>query len=188
MLVRDIASEIPDQTPLLQSTRNWIQMFQGKNPVDEFRGRPIIPQKEWEAGGTAATWAMGTWQLRQFGQLSELWLRIIGDEVRGKMAGGDAWVQSIPGLNRLVRYSDRGVIEMQQAEKEAERKIMAQAELGVTTSVDRMKAARWRNIDRNWEKATEGQKKWYRENTSWMGEYEQKVEKARDEAEAQTAK
>lgn len=69
--VLDIASytggQLPSPSPLLTMIQQTSQFLAGENPYDYFRGREIIPQKEFNAGGKYALKPFLIFQLQQLG-------------------------------------------------------------------------------------------------------------------------
>lgn len=59
--------QIPSVTPIVDVVTSTAQFLAGKNPYDFFRGRTVIPDDEFEAGGKYALKPFLTWQLNQVG-------------------------------------------------------------------------------------------------------------------------
>lgn len=69
--IQDVASyaggQAPGLSPILTSIMAATQFAAGKNPYDSFRGRNVIPDTEFEAGGKYALKPYLTWQFNQLG-------------------------------------------------------------------------------------------------------------------------
>jgi DNA polymerase III sliding clamp (beta) subunit (PCNA family) len=59
--------QVPSLSPAITSLFATTQFLAGNNPYDFFRGRPVIPDTEFEAGGMNALKPFVTWQLNQLG-------------------------------------------------------------------------------------------------------------------------
>lgn len=110
--VSELWGEVPSASPLLSTGFNWIQFARGQNPKDWFRDRDIIGRDAFEAGGWYATRDMLRWTLNQFGVASTLnrwWIgepgRLAEETVRERIVG------SVPGLDRIIKTSNRGMYE-----------------------------------------------------------------------------
>jgi len=62
------AGQLPNITPAITIGKNWLDFVAGKNPYDSFRGRSIIDETTFTAGGRAATekCSNGRWARRVF--------------------------------------------------------------------------------------------------------------------------
>jgi len=69
--VSDILSytggQLPSLTPSIESLTATAQYLAGQNPYDFFRGRLVIPEEEFKAGGKYSLKPFITWQLNQMG-------------------------------------------------------------------------------------------------------------------------
>jgi hypothetical protein len=163
-----LGSEIPGVNPVIGSGLKVAQALAGGNPTDSFRDRPIIPATEYAAGGIHEVAPMGKYLLRQTGVAGDVLLRFVGDEVQVKLAGKDAVVQSVPGLSRLVRYSDRGIIEKEFEDKAKTEQADAIQKLESTTAADRKKAGIFNMLNRiGYKNLTDQQKAKRNEMAVW---------------------
>lgn len=105
-------SQIPGPATSLKIPLNWMKFMAGSNPIDDFTDRHILSRDAHAAGGQAAYGEMMTWTAGQFGMLSDIIKPLVGDhwEPREKSAI-ETTVEWVPGLNRMVKFSDRGVRE-----------------------------------------------------------------------------
>lgn len=97
-------------SPMIQSTWNWGQYAIDKNPRDSFRGTDIIGRDEWKVGGWPAFGDMVKWQLKQGGVATIPFYSLTRyDETPPTTM--EVTTQSIPGLDRFIKVSDRGMKE-----------------------------------------------------------------------------
>jgi diguanylate cyclase (GGDEF)-like protein len=117
--------------PVLQVAGNlYTYYIKGKNPIDEFRGNPIIPQKQFIAGIGPSTIALGknSWQ-----SLGGSVIYNPGD-YSDRNATEIEKALKMPGLNifgSFLRYSDKGEQEKIYAQQDEEAKQKAQQSLKV---------------------------------------------------------
>jgi hypothetical protein len=117
------AGQVPTVNPLLSIGSAWSQYVFNRNPVDAFRGRPVIPPTEWAAGGWDRLKPMLIWTYNQTG---------LQDFVRLSQTRKDSaeWtLDNIPVLHRFLKISDQGYREQQQDEASAEDTFRAQHKL-----------------------------------------------------------
>jgi DNA polymerase III sliding clamp (beta) subunit (PCNA family) len=62
-----LGGDIPSVTPTISNLAAIAQFASGRNPYDAYRGRYVIPQQEFEAGGKYALKPFMTWLWRQSG-------------------------------------------------------------------------------------------------------------------------
>lgn len=118
-------SQTPSFAPPISVASNWYQYMTGVNPRDDFYRQNIIPDERWKAGGWYGFRDMLGWTANQFGVVS-----IVGSGAVKKAVGlrpGESEetttqvvIGAIPGINRLIRFSDRGIEEGRWAEIESE--------------------------------------------------------------------
>ena len=106
--------------PFVESALQWAQYASGVNPQDWYRGRPVIPDKVWEADDI--------WQKRRYmlgNTLDNLGLRVLTDltlledekgdvdpqKVADWLEKASAWPVAGSFLRRFIRVSDRGISE-----------------------------------------------------------------------------
>lgn len=119
--------QVPGLGPTATMGRELVQVAAGKNPEDEFRGRPKINKTEFEAGGAARWGGYLKASLGNFG--------MVGEVIRDGLATGSRpsyrlTAAGLPGLNRFFRVSDRGFTEIQQQAQHNKDKAKAQLKLG----------------------------------------------------------
>ena len=99
------AGQLPSVTPLVSIVEAWSQYLSGKNPYDKFRGRTLIDDTTFQAGGMAGLKKMVQWTSNTFG-LSQL---TTYDPVRNDTL--ENTIQMTPLVNRLFKISDYGLTE-----------------------------------------------------------------------------
>lgn len=104
------AGQLPTVSPAIDLARTWGLYLTGRNPYDYFRGRTIIPETEFKAGGWPALKKMVRWTVNEFG------LAQFATHDPSEQTTFEVTLQATPLLNRLVRVSDFGLIE---SDKEA---------------------------------------------------------------------
>lgn len=92
--------QFPSLTPTLQVTAATAQFMGGQNPYDFYRGRTIIPQQDFSAGGMTAAQPFFTWVIQNLGANI-----ILGSSVTEKTGGTKGWLQNLveqPLLSNIV--------------------------------------------------------------------------------------
>ncbi len=105
--------QLPSLTPAISAIFGAAQYAAGQNPYDFFRNRPVIPEKEFNAGMTHSLKPFINWELQQIG-LGTIWRGYVSQQAPETKT----WVQKIgetPILaniwGRWVKVSDYGTIE-----------------------------------------------------------------------------
>lgn len=120
-------------SPPIDMMAQWAQFAMGRNPYDTFRHREIVGRDAWNAGGWHAAQDMVRWTLDEFGIAS-----VVADGISavataaGEAVGVDTepvtglftepgretvpvvWeriVSGLPGIERILKVSDRGLTE-----------------------------------------------------------------------------
>lgn len=101
---------LPNTTPLMTLANGWLNYIQGNNPYDSFRGRLVVDDTTWKAGGWPAFQKMLAWTSNTAG---------LSNFQAAPSYNGDLpqepWLREIPGLNRAIQTSDYGLQEKEQA-------------------------------------------------------------------------
>jgi len=119
------AGQVPGVNPALTIPEKWVEYGSGWNPTDPFRGRPIIPQTEFAAGGMSSLKPMALWTWDQMGYSSYLhWNSKLPTTT-------EIALSAIPGLNRVVKVSDYGYREQQMQSERADDQARAQHRLAM---------------------------------------------------------
>lgn len=110
-----VAGQIPflglltggQDSPFTSILGGWVDYTQGKNPYDDFRGRPAISQSKWEEGGTTRLTEMIKWSTNEIG------LTNFVTYDKDLNTTYEAVLQA-PILERMFRLSDYGITEKEQ--------------------------------------------------------------------------
>jgi hypothetical protein len=135
--------QIPTMNPAITIPLAWGVAAAGGNPPDVFRGRPVIPRTEYEAGGTAVLGPMFRWTIDQSG---------LGNFVSWNPSAQtttELTLSAVPGLKSLLKSSDYGYREQQQAKETDEEQARARHRLDLPDNA-RSLALEWsalKNID-----------------------------------------
>lgn len=166
-----LTGELPSVSPPFEIAGKWISYATGRNPTEDFRGRDIIPADEFKTGGAAALKPMLAWTGRQFGAASDLGMWLLGDDGESPATQTEATIESIPGLNRLLKISDRGISERRWNEIEAEERKRAAIKVAMPEKVRDALSERYRLNRFGEERLTEPEKQrrldlnaWYRDS------------------------
>lgn len=112
-IVAYTGGQIPSVTPIIDSLRAAGQFVSGRNPYDWFRGRTVLTDDEWRAGGWVATKKYLQWQFEQFG--GGIFYRFSTAGARPDKQAAAERVFSLPVvgnvIQRFLRVSDYGEIE-----------------------------------------------------------------------------
>jgi hypothetical protein len=123
-IVDQVSNMFPGVTSVVTVPYSWGQFLQGKNPYDSFRGRPVINDTEFKAGEWPALKSMVRWTFDQMGASNFGFAHVSPDA-----SPVEASVARIPVLNRLLKISDRGLQEQDQAAIDATQQQKAELRL-----------------------------------------------------------
>lgn len=105
--------QFPSLTPTLQTATAISQYAAGKNPYDFYRGRNIIPQTEFNAGGMYRFKPFATWLIQNLGANI-----VLGVSVTEQTGGEKGWLQNLVEkpimsniVGRWVKVSNYGQTE-----------------------------------------------------------------------------
>lgn len=101
------AGVTPSPTPILQIAGAWKDYASGLNPQDPFRNRPVMSQRDFNAGGTVALGDMMKFTLGQSGLLNLIMWNPKAETTT------ELTVSATPIVNRLMKVSDAGLREEQ---------------------------------------------------------------------------
>ena len=168
---------VPNLNPILDMLGRWSQFAGGLNPYDSYFGQPIVPRTDWEAGGWYAARRMLAWTVNKFGVLSTAAYPFTGPLV-GQPFGGEQGedstvevaVRSVPGINRLLRISDRGLSEQEWADLENEERERARFRLELPREVRRLTSERYRLQRRPDQKLGDADRKRLGKLNGWYNE------------------
>lgn len=122
------AGWIPSMTPIWEVAGGWLNYIQGRNPYDSYRGRPVVDDTTWKAGGLPVFTKMVQWTSNELG-LSQF--TTYTDETDSTF---DATIKTIPVINRAIRSTDYGLTEKErhierQLDQDAARRLLNEREL-----------------------------------------------------------
>jgi len=132
------AGQMPNVTPLITILTAWGQYATGKNPYDAFRGRTLIDDTTFQAGGTAGLKKMIQWTANTFG------LSQFTTYDPNKNDTLETMVQVLPILNRILKISDYGMTE-QAKELQGEEKTRRAREIIAEKEVISKYVVRYKN-------------------------------------------
>jgi len=115
------AGVVPSFSPVIDMTRAWSDYLRGAPPVDVFRNRPIVPDRQWAAGGWASLKPMLQWTIGKTGVLNIVGYNPDADTTT------EAVVAGVPVLKSLLKISDYGYTEAQRDQQQAKTEAHAQA-------------------------------------------------------------
>ena len=112
------AGQLPAVTPAIDILSNWTQFLSGRNPYDNFRGRNVIDDQTFKAGGWRSLKKMLQWTTNTMGVSS------FATYDTSKDTTVETTLRLTPLFNRLIKVSDYGLQEQEytkqkKSEKEA---------------------------------------------------------------------
>jgi hypothetical protein len=124
--------QVPGINPAVEIPVAWGTWLAGRNPIDGFRGQPVLSNTEFLAGGWPALQGMSTWTLEQTGLTNfvrwdpkaETWM--------------ETTLSATPGVNRLLKVSDYGAREQQRGLEQAEDVVRAKLRTSLPESVQNL--------------------------------------------------
>jgi len=149
----DVASytggQLPSISPAVESFSSTVQFLSGQNPYDVFRGRPVLSETTFKAGGWPATKAFLGWQFQQLG--GGIFYRFYHEPSVPKEQGAVERIFTLPVIGnvagRFVRVSDYGQVEKLKAVEEKVEKEKARETLKERELINKyIKEAREKNI------------------------------------------
>lgn len=124
--------QFPGLNPILKIGSAWDEFLQGQNPMDGFRGRPVLSNAEWLAGGWPAYKGMIGFTLQNAGVTNFVrW-----DPNAANTA--EMSLSAVPGLNTFLQTTDAGYRERQEQQVQAESKQRAELRLAMPDNVQRL--------------------------------------------------
>ena len=99
------AGQLPQVNQAIGITAGWVQYLSGHNPYDAFRGRNVIDDTTFEAGGGASLKKMAEWTA------SELGLATFASYDTSKDTTAETFLRIAPWFNRVIKVSDYGLTE-----------------------------------------------------------------------------
>lgn len=99
--------QFPSINPAVSIPERWAEYASGMNPIDPFKGKPIIPTTEFEAGGLHGLAPMFSWTLESSGVMNFVRWNATAN------TASELTLSAIPGINRIVKVSDYGYRDAQ---------------------------------------------------------------------------
>lgn len=99
------AGFLPSATPLWGIAGGWLNFLKGRNPYDDYRGRLIIDDYTWKAGGWPKISKMVQWTLNEAG------LGAFKTYDDASKSTTEAIIEKIPVLKFMLKTSDYGLKE-----------------------------------------------------------------------------
>jgi hypothetical protein len=96
------AGQLPSLSPIIEVTANWAQYLSGKNPYDTFRGRNIIDDTTFSAGGLDSFKKMVQWTTNSLG------LSKFATYDTSKNTTLQTFMQVAPWFSNVVKISSYG--------------------------------------------------------------------------------
>jgi hypothetical protein len=103
------AGQLPSVSPIIGVTANWLQYLSGRNPYDAFKGKNLIDETTWQAGGGAALKKMVQSTTNSLG------LTKFATFDTSKNTGIETFMQVAPFFSSVVKISDYGKQEEMKA-------------------------------------------------------------------------
>lgn len=99
------AGFIPTASPIFSLAGAWLDYARGVNPYDGFRGRPVLDQTTFQAGGVPAFSKMVMWTMNQSG------LTHFTTYDPDRQTKTEYTISLVPVVNRAIRITDYGEAE-----------------------------------------------------------------------------
>jgi hypothetical protein len=97
--------QMPGIAPGAELLSAFAQYASGRNPYDTFYGDNVVPDTEFDAGGIASHKKMALWTLKKAG----LGQYAVPTDERDNWF--EAAIRHLPGINSIIKISDRGMVE-----------------------------------------------------------------------------
>lgn len=155
--------QIPSINPALSVPAKWAEFATGHNPDDPLKGTPIVPTRQWEAGGWDSLTPMATWTIGQTG---------VPNFIRWDAMSDSTWelsLSAIPGINKFVKVSDQGYREQQRKDISDLAAVRAQEKLKLPAQVQSLELEYWRLNRLSKEQRTPEQVSRYEDLKFWYG-------------------
>jgi hypothetical protein len=99
------AGQLPTINPAITILSGWTQYLSGKNPYDSFRGRSVIDDTTFTAGGGASLKKMAEWTVNTLG------ISTFATYDTSKDTTLETFLRVTPWFNRVIKMSDYGLTE-----------------------------------------------------------------------------
>lgn len=161
--------QLPNLNPAITVPEKWLEYAEGMNPVDPFKGKPIIGDTAFRAGGIDSLKPMFQWTMNELGVMN-----FIRWDPNSKNTL-ELVTSAVPGVNRVLKTSDYGYREAQMAVEKEEQAQRAAIQLKMPDNAQSLlhEYMHIRGIDA--EHRTDAQKDRYSDLNVW---YSQTYKKA----------
>ena len=123
--------QLPSLSPTISTASAIAQYVSGKNPYDAFRGREVLSEDVFKAGGSESAKAFAGWVFQQMG--GGIFYRFYHEPVTPKAESKAEQIVNLPLLGnilgRFIRVSDFGQVEKLRSIKEQTEKEEARARI-----------------------------------------------------------
>jgi len=182
------SGQIPTVNPAIEIPQKWMEYASGVNPIDPFHQRPIVPPTAFSAGGLDSLQPMALWTVNQTGYGDFLG---VGGAVKlganalfhfdqSKQTTTEAVVSSVPVLNRILKISDYGFREAQDADIKAQQSDRDRETLKYPAEVQSLRAERGALARTPFANRTQAQQDRYEElERFWYAGFKRDDEKVR---------
>ncbi len=126
------ASDMPGLNPLLKIADGWKTYLAGQNPIDSYRGSFVLSDKQFLAGGWDGAKPMIAWTYGQTGLQSFMSYDPHANTTL------EQTIASTPVLSGLVKITDYGFQETQQAGERLEKAAAARVALGMPNNAQQL--------------------------------------------------
>lgn len=163
-VVTGVSATVPGINPLLAVGSAWKSYAEGQNPRDDFRNRDILTEDEWRAGGWPAVSKMMGWTLGQTGITNFFTYDRNADSLREMVIG------STPVVNRVIKITDRGLAQSEEAQQRADDAVMARVRAQLPADVQGLRTEYYW-LQRRGDRMNDEQMNRYGELSLWMKLY-----------------
>ena len=126
------ADQVPGLNPIAELGLGWKDYLEGENPIDSFRGRGVLTNAEWLAGGWPAMKGMLAWSAEQVGVTNFIrW-----DSNSSNTA--EMTLSAVPGINRFLQTTDAGYRERQAQVQQDDARARAKLRLELPSNVQQL--------------------------------------------------
>lgn len=126
------ADQLPGLNPFGELVLGWTDYLEGENPKDSFRGRGVLTNAEWLAGGWPAMQGMLGWSAEQVGLTN--FVRWDPTAATTK----EMALSAVPGINRFLQTTDAGYRERQAQLQQDDARARARLRLALPKNVQEL--------------------------------------------------
>jgi len=127
----EIDSDVPGLNPMIKMASGWKTYLQGQNPLDDFRGKFVLSDAQFLAGGWDGVKPMLTWTYGQTGMSN-----FVSFDPQTGMTTEQ--LKNLPMINGMVKITDAGYHEQQVAAMTLEQQAAARLKLDMPANAQRL--------------------------------------------------